>query len=189
MPKKAKDYSNTIIYKIACKDAEITDVYVGHTTNFCLRKRCHKHQSTNPNAKAYHLYVYQFIRDHGGFNNWQMVEVKTYTCTSNLDASSRERYWLQKLNAKLNKQIPSRTTKEYHALYRENNKEKLQEYSKAYYKEHNTEKLQEYRKAYYKEHSATCICECGGHYVLVNRTHHFKTKKHLKYLSACVECS
>ena len=34
MQKVEIDYSNTIIYKIVCKDPLIKDVYVGHTTNF-----------------------------------------------------------------------------------------------------------------------------------------------------------
>lgn len=33
MPNKNIDYSNTIIYKIYCKNKFITDIYVGHTTN------------------------------------------------------------------------------------------------------------------------------------------------------------
>ena len=32
MPKKEIDYSNTIIYRIVCKDTNITECYVGHTT-------------------------------------------------------------------------------------------------------------------------------------------------------------
>ena len=38
MPKKEINYQNTIIYKIRCKDLNIKDVYVGHTTNFIQRK-------------------------------------------------------------------------------------------------------------------------------------------------------
>jgi len=34
MPKINIDYSNTLIYKITCKDLLINEVYVGHTTNF-----------------------------------------------------------------------------------------------------------------------------------------------------------
>ena len=42
MPKKIIDFSKTIIYKIVCNDLIITDVYVGHTTNFINRKAKHK---------------------------------------------------------------------------------------------------------------------------------------------------
>ena len=49
MPKTDVDYSNTIIYKICCKDESITDVYVGHTTNFIQRKYSHKISCSNLN--------------------------------------------------------------------------------------------------------------------------------------------
>ena len=37
------DYSNTIIYKISCKDSAVTDLYVGHTINFVQRQLAHKY--------------------------------------------------------------------------------------------------------------------------------------------------
>jgi predicted GIY-YIG superfamily endonuclease len=49
MPKEDVDYSNTIIYKIYCKDETITDVYVGYTTNFTQRKYSHKIACNNMN--------------------------------------------------------------------------------------------------------------------------------------------
>ena len=47
MPKIDIDYSNTIIYKIFCKDPEIKDIYIGHTTNFVQRKYAHKNNCSN----------------------------------------------------------------------------------------------------------------------------------------------
>ena len=47
MYKHDLDYSNTVIYKIMCKDPDITDVYVGHTTNFLQRKIAHKYSCMN----------------------------------------------------------------------------------------------------------------------------------------------
>ena len=47
MPKTEIDYSNTIIYKIVCKDQNIKDIYVGHTTNFVQRKHAHKQNCNN----------------------------------------------------------------------------------------------------------------------------------------------
>ena len=47
MPKVEIDYSNTIIYKISCKDIAIKEVYVGHTTNFVQRKHTHKQSCIN----------------------------------------------------------------------------------------------------------------------------------------------
>ena len=41
MPRKEIDYSNTHFYKIVCKDLNIKDCYVGHTTNFKNKKYEH----------------------------------------------------------------------------------------------------------------------------------------------------
>ena len=47
MPKHVIDYSNTIFYKIYCKDERIKELYIGHTTNFVQRKYGHKRACTN----------------------------------------------------------------------------------------------------------------------------------------------
>ena len=56
MPKVVIDYSNTIIYKIMCKDPLICDIYVGHTTNFSQKKYAHKNelQSNKKNTISYY---------------------------------------------------------------------------------------------------------------------------------------
>jgi predicted GIY-YIG superfamily endonuclease len=74
------NYNNSIIYKLCCKDPEITEIYVGSTTNFYRRKQKHKSTCNNSNDKGYNLNIYQFIRDNGGWENWQMVEVERYKC-------------------------------------------------------------------------------------------------------------
>ena len=38
MPKSNCNYSKTSIYKIVCNDLNITDCYVGNTTEFTKRK-------------------------------------------------------------------------------------------------------------------------------------------------------
>lgn len=50
MPKNQMDYSQTIIYKICCKDVSVTDIYIGHTTNFIQRKHNHKKCCCNENS-------------------------------------------------------------------------------------------------------------------------------------------
>jgi predicted GIY-YIG superfamily endonuclease len=56
MPKTKMDYSNTIIYKIFCKDPSIKEIYIGHTTNFVTRKSEHKTSCKNSN-----IYIYIYI--------------------------------------------------------------------------------------------------------------------------------
>ncbi len=75
------------------------------------READHEKSYNNPNSKNYNYYVYQFIRNNGGWDNFDMIEIKKYNCADRLEASKRERYWLETLKATLNKQIPSRTHK------------------------------------------------------------------------------
>ena len=123
MPKKEIDYSKTIIYKIVCNDLSVKDLYVGHTTSFKHRKLNHKHKCENERHKNYNLKVYKNIREHYGWDNWTMIEIEKYPCKDRNEASKRERFWCEKLNANLNGNIPSRTDIEYsHQYYRANKK-------------------------------------------------------------------
>ena len=71
-----------------------------------------------------------------------MIEIEKFQdCNDINEASARERYWYELLNAKLNTNCPARNDKEY----RENNKDKLQEYSKKY-RENNKDKIQKIKK-------------------------------------------
>ena len=107
------NYSQSSIYKLCCNDAAVTDVYVGSTTNFTKRKCAHKSTCNNINADRYNYYVYQFIRDNGGWDNWSIILVEAYNTTSKRELELRERYWLETLGATLNKRVPTRTEKEY----------------------------------------------------------------------------
>ena len=103
MEKRHVDYSNTIIYKICCKDKSITDLYVGHTTNFEARKRIHKNVCKNlkNNTK-----IYKTIRENGGWNNWDMLEIEKCSFNSFKEAKMREQYYYEELNATLNSVPP-----------------------------------------------------------------------------------
>jgi hypothetical protein len=187
MPKKNIDFSKTIIYKIVCNDLNITDVYVGHTTNFIKRKALHKSDCNNINRKAYNFKIYNTIRNNGDFENWSMIEIEKYPCNDINEACSRERYYYELLNAKLNTNYPARNkteynkdyyqdNKEYKKEYRDNNKDKMQEYNKEYY-EDNKDKINAIKKTHY-------ICDiCNGRYTHTHRAQHFKSLKHQSALN------
>lgn len=166
MPRKPIDYSRCVIYKICCKDPIIKDIYVGHTTDLRKRKYMHHHYCINENSEHYNLYVYQFIRDNGNFDNWEIIVIEEYQCENINQATQRERYWLETLQATLNKQVPSRTRQEW-----DNNN---REYYKQY-RERNKDELNSKRNKKFE-------CECGGKYTKQHQSIHFKSKKHLKYL-------
>jgi hypothetical protein len=148
MPRKAINYSTTIIYKIVCKDLEVTEVYVGHTTDFKTRKSTHKSHCNNENDKCYNFKVYKYIRENGGWENFDMIEIEKFSeCKDSNEATARERYWIEKLNAKLNSIFPQRPKSEFSKIYREINKEEIHKKDKIY-RENNKEKIRNKNKKY-----------------------------------------
>ena len=102
MSKLDIDYSCTVIYKITCKDTNIPDKYVGHTTDFVKRKYAHKRSSHNETSANYHLKLYKFIRDNGGWDNWKMEMIQFYDCKNHYEARVREQEHYIELKATLN---------------------------------------------------------------------------------------
>ena len=101
------DYSNTIIYKITCKDPSITHVYVGHTINFVKRKQCHKQSCNNDKNPANNCKLYKVIRENGGWENWTMEIVNFFNCHDHY-----EQEYFVLLNATLNSIEPMPKPKE-----------------------------------------------------------------------------
>jgi hypothetical protein len=161
MPRLKTNYANTKIYKLVCRDLTVSEIYVGHTTDFTNRKSNHKSNSINIKHKEYNYKVYRYIRENGGFLNWQMVEIEKFPCLDEIEACKRERYWIETLQSSLNCNIPGRTQKEYHTdnretilaqkrQYREENIELIVIGNKKYYDE-NKEHIKADKKRYYKD--------------------------------------
>ena len=102
MPKVEIDYSNTIIYKITCKNPAITDVYVGHTTNFVQRKHAHKQSCINNKSSNHACKLYEVIRANGGWANWQMEIINFFNCADHYAARKKEQEYFIELKATLN---------------------------------------------------------------------------------------
>ena len=102
MPKTEIDYSNTIIYKITCKDTNVKDIYVGHTTNFVQRKHAHKQSCINEKSANYKCKLYEVIRNNGGWNNWFMEIVGFFNCNDHYEARKKEQEYFEILQATLN---------------------------------------------------------------------------------------
>ena len=153
-PKEQMDYSNTIIYKLCCNEPNIKDIYVGHTTNFAQRKNRHKTCCCNENDKNYNRYVYQFIRDHGGWYNWSMIQIENVDCTTKREAEALEHKWMEDLGATLNTNKPYAMCKEEPKLYKqcwyEEKKDYILQKAKEHYEEHKEEKIA-YQKQYSQE--------------------------------------
>ena len=208
MPRNKIDYSNTHFYKIVCKDLDIQDFYVGHTTDFRTRKNCHKRVCNNIDDKNHYLPIYQFIRDNRGWENFDMVLIETRCLNNSLEATRRERELIEELKPSLNVLIPFRTKTEKQEIKTEwtnQNCERIKEYKHNWHKENkdriNTNKKEKYEanreeiltkcKKYYNDNieerrqtrKRLCNCVCGDTYTYANKTRHERTKKHQEYLS------
>jgi hypothetical protein len=162
MPKTIPDYSKSCIYKLLHKeDFNNENIYVGSTTNFIQRKKCHKQTCNNTNDKCYNMNLYQHIRENGGWENWCMIQIEPFSCNSKKELEARERYWIETLKSKLNCVIPTRTQREYYdnnkdvilkfrKQYYDDNKNKIAEYKKKY-NHKNADKITEYHKKYYDD--------------------------------------
>ena len=102
MPKVDIDYTNTLFYKISCKDTNITDVYIGHTTNFVQRKSGHKQGCNNPKSSNYACKLYTVIRQNGGWDNWRMDIIAYHECNDHYEARKKEQEYFIIYNATLN---------------------------------------------------------------------------------------
>ena len=102
MQKANADYSNTLFYKISCKDTNITDIYIGQTTNFVQRKSGHKQGCNNPKYANYNLKLYNVIRQHGGWDNWRMDIIAYHECKDQYEARKKEQEYFILYNATLN---------------------------------------------------------------------------------------
>ena len=181
------NYSNTIIYKICCKDPSITDIYIGSTCNFRARKAEHKFSCNNETCKEYNKRAYQFIRAHGGWDNFSMIMIHEASVENKLQKGKLEREFIEEMKPTLNIQLPTRTKKEWN----EANKEKIKEW-KQEYREANKEKIIQKAKEYYEDNKEKILsnkrekfnCECGGKYTNSGKSLHMNSKKHQNYINS-----
>ena len=184
-------------YKIVCKNKEIPYVYVGSTTDLKMRKDTHLRACNNQNHDAYNLKVYQVIRLHGGFNNWEIEELETSLVGTYENRCSKEQEYINSYNNVLNQigAILLFNRKSYYIQNKERIIERNRQYDKdnidkvklrrkEYAKAHREEN-QLYYKTYYEKNKnhylEKHICGCGGSYRVYDKTKHFKTIKHKNY--------
>jgi hypothetical protein len=153
------NYNKSTIYKLCCNNLEIKEIYIGSTTNFNKRRNAHKSDCNNKEKRSYNLYVYQFIRSNGGFQNWSMVEIELFNARDKKNLHRRERYWIETEKSVLN-QIRAYATEEEK---KDDNKKTALKY-------------------YYNNKAEQIGCECGSIISRHGLTRHKKTKKHIKLL-------
>lgn len=147
--------SDYYMYKIYPKKKELNYCYIGHTNDFNSRKRQHKLISTSEQHNKLHFKIYQTIRQNGGWDEWEMIEIEKINGKNKLEARMREQELIKEHNANLNSLSAYITEGERAAIkkaitekYREENKELLKEQTKKYKQEHKeiiAEQMKKYR--------------------------------------------
>jgi hypothetical protein len=168
-----------VFYRLVCRDITVTECYVGHTTNEVDRRYNHKSDCTNEKGERYNRHVYRFIRDHGGFENWQLLVIEQLAVKDKVAAVLRERHWCELYNATLNSNVPGRTRAEYNLAHREE--------AAAHYVEHRAEVLKR-QAAHYAANKDRIKekhdCPCGGKHTTGDKLKHFRTVLHCAYIAA-----
>lgn len=162
MPHKAVNYNNTIIYKIQHHEKPEL-LYIGSTTSFSKRKCQHKSNCYNENNKSYSTKLYKMIRDNGGWNEFNMIEIKKFPCQSKREAEAEEDRIMSEMKASMNT-YRAFLTAEGHKLY-----------EKEYYA-HNKQQINKYR-------SIKLLCECGCYITRRNVARHVRSFKHINLIN------
>jgi hypothetical protein len=136
-----------------------------------------------------HLKIYQVIRENGGWDQFDMVAVKTMVC-SKQEALIEEEHIRIELNAKLNSNRAVFITEEerreqltkLHAEYYQQHKEQIVKYRQQN-KEQNAKYHAEYRQQNSEKLTQKFDCECGGKYAYQSKSTHSKSNRHKIYLA------
>ena len=154
------------IYKLRHKDdLKETNIYIGSTNNMKMRKHQHCSCCNNESDRDYNQRKYVYMRDNGGWENWEMLEMEK--CDNEEEAKMAENYLYDLLKPTLNTLRPYRSPEENKKLNYESNMRS---------REKNKHK-------YAAKSSAIVTCECG-----LERTHghlsrHRKTQRHIKLMN------
>jgi len=153
-------------YKFVCKNPDILFSYVGHTVSFRQRKSGHKGNCNNPNRKNYNVPLYKYMREHGGFENWDMIVIHTQICKDKRDAERIETELMEQQQYKLNvmkafvseEQIAIRVSE-----YREQHKQQIAVKTAEYYNQHK-EQIAIQKAEYYNQHKEQLVSYAAEYY-------------------------
>ena len=166
------NYENGKIYKICSKTMD-GDIYIGSTTKRLLSQRMSAHiydYNKFKDAKCERRIRSFDIFEKYGVENCCIVLLEAVCAKDKNELHAREAYYIKTLSC-VNKQIPTRTDKEY----RVDNKEIIKEKWK-HYAENNKEKLKNSK-------AEKITCECGCQIRKDKLQRHKETKKHSELMS------
>jgi hypothetical protein len=152
---RSTDYSNCYLYHIKDKDGIVH--YVGSTSNMNSRKSGHRHSCNNENCKNYNLDIYRYIRDKGGFDNFEIIPIKKIENVSNkTDLLIAEQEEMNKFSGLKNKIGSYRTEEEHIEISRKASRE-WKKKNPDYHQREDPQKRRETEKKYREAHKEKYI--------------------------------
>ena len=188
------DYTHSKIYKII--NDKTSDTYIGSTTQrLCSRMALHRRDAKQ--GKGYPLY--HKMRE-VGIDNFYIQLIQEASCSDRRELEKIEGDMIKEFKPTLNRQVASRTSKEWYSEnkeiralkskeYREANKQQIQEKAKQY-RLTNKEVLTEQKRDWYSNNRANILdkqqqpytCQCGKTLTLGKKARHEKSLYHQNYL-------
>ena len=167
--KDMPNYQDAKIYKLI--NTEGTLCYIGSTTQKLSLRKAHHHGDYRrlKNNKGTYLSSFEIYEDDE--HDCKIILLEAYPCDSKEELGKRERYYIESTEC-VNKNRPTRTKKEW----RIDNKDIIKKYSKEY-RSINKERID-------KRETDYVDCECGSKYPRYRKCRHFRSKKHIKYMSS-----
>ena len=176
MTKKNKDTPNAFgcVYKLHHKSQDLgNDFYIGSTTNINERKRCHLKNCINPKLPQHNFKVYQFIREHGGFDAWELEPMEKYSNITTRELERHEQRVRDELLPNLN-QVRSGSSISH--IYQIDPNEYNRQNALKYYQEHRDEQIEKMNQKF--------TCDCGGVYGKTHKLRHLKSIKHQQWVAS-----
>ena len=153
---KIKDYNNGKIYAITSSQTD--KIYIGSTIQTLkIRFTLHKSKFKSwTNNKANYITSFNIMK----FDDCKIYPILLYPCNTKEELQKKEAEIMKNTMNCINKNIPTRTQKEYKQDHKD------------------------YFKDYLKVYNKPVICEkCGKQYLRCNKTNHIKTKFHTNNLN------
>jgi hypothetical protein len=151
MPSQQINYTNTVIYKIVSKNLAHNYTYVGFTTDFVRRKAEHKRVCNQEYNTHYNDVLYKTIREIGGWDTIEMIQIEKFPCNNGMEAKARQRYWFETLNE--NSTIEP-VEKPKSSQYNDDKKDQIKRWVETNRDKYNTYQ-KEKQRLYYKKNKAS----------------------------------
>lgn len=155
-----------VFYRISCLNKNITDCYIGSTTDITKRRYVHKCMCVNPKYNHMLKKLYETINLHGGWSNWTLNVIDRKICNK-MAALIHETKLMDEYNSTLNKNrafITKEEALESQKKWNDIHKEQIKKRSKEWHEKHpdymknwrekNRERMREHAKNYYQKKKA-----------------------------------